>query len=288
MMRIEFLGTGGAITTPRPLCDCAVCVEAQARGVPYTRSGPSIFVHGPNILIDTPEEIKDQLNRAHISRIDAGLYSHWHPDHTAGSRIWETINNDWRGLPPRPRCTPIYLPQQVAVDWTQRLALQEKFGWLTKMGVVDVRVVPDGETISIGDVTVRPFRLAEEYVYAFELRDEARRVLIAMDELHGWTPPPAVQGVDLAILPMGIPEFNPLTGERLISAEHPVLKVEATFSQTLEMVRQLKAKQVILTHIEEQFHLSHDDLHAVAIWVHDQHGLDIAFAYDTQIVEVGT
>jgi phosphoribosyl 1,2-cyclic phosphate phosphodiesterase len=85
-MRIEFLGTGGAGTTPRPLCDCRVCVEARTKGVPYSRSGPSVFVHGPDLLIDTPEEIKSQLNRSQVTRVAAVTYSHWHPDHTAGRR----------------------------------------------------------------------------------------------------------------------------------------------------------------------------------------------------------
>ena len=46
-MKIEFLGSGGAITIPQPCCDCAICREARERGVPYSRTGPSVFVHGP-------------------------------------------------------------------------------------------------------------------------------------------------------------------------------------------------------------------------------------------------
>lgn len=60
-MRIEFLGTGGAITTPRPGCACRVCAEARVKGVPYSRTGPSVFIHGPDVLIDTPE-VPDALS----------------------------------------------------------------------------------------------------------------------------------------------------------------------------------------------------------------------------------
>jgi len=91
---IEFLGTGGAVRTPRPNCTCQLCTEARAQGSPWARMGPSIFVHGPNVLIDTPEDIYEQLNRTHIPQIDAGFYSHWHPDHTAGRRVYETRNAD--------------------------------------------------------------------------------------------------------------------------------------------------------------------------------------------------
>jgi phosphoribosyl 1,2-cyclic phosphate phosphodiesterase len=55
-VRVEILGSGGAVTIPRPGCGCRVCVEAREKGVPYARTGPSVFVHGPDVLIDTPEE----------------------------------------------------------------------------------------------------------------------------------------------------------------------------------------------------------------------------------------
>jgi hypothetical protein len=57
-MRVEFLGTGGAVIMPRPLCSCGICVQARERDVPYARSEPGVFVRGPGVLIDTPEEIK--------------------------------------------------------------------------------------------------------------------------------------------------------------------------------------------------------------------------------------
>src|SRR5690606_33412518 len=69
VMQIEFLGSGGALPTPRVGCQCRVCTEARAKGVPYSRGGPSVFVHGPDLLIDTPEEIRDLLNRSRVTRI---------------------------------------------------------------------------------------------------------------------------------------------------------------------------------------------------------------------------
>ena len=111
-MRVEILGSGGAVTIPRPGCSCRVCVEAREKGVPYSRSGPSVFVHGPDVLIDTPEESKLQLNRSQVGPIAAGLYSHWHPDHTAGRRVWESRNFDFRSRPRRYETTPLYIPER--------------------------------------------------------------------------------------------------------------------------------------------------------------------------------
>src|SRR5262249_56693887 len=70
-LKVEILGSGGAVTIPRPGCSCRVCVEAREKGVPYARTGPSVFVHGPDVLIDTPEEAKQQLNRSQVTRIAA-------------------------------------------------------------------------------------------------------------------------------------------------------------------------------------------------------------------------
>jgi phosphoribosyl 1,2-cyclic phosphate phosphodiesterase len=254
--------------------------------VPYSRGGPAIFVHGPDVLIDTPDEIGTLLNRAGIERISAGLYSHWHPDHTMGRRVWESLNLDFRNWPPSGNTTDIYLPEQVALDFQQWLGLAAHFEFMARQGYVRVHEIPDGAHIEIGGVRVTPFRLAERYVYAFIFEDGARRVLIAPDELVGWEPPDFTRDVDLAILPMGVVEHDPLSGKRKIAADHPVLKMEATFAQTLAMVRTMNPARTILTHIEEQDGYSHDDLNTIAATLQDE-GHRIEFAYDTLVVDVG-
>jgi phosphoribosyl 1,2-cyclic phosphate phosphodiesterase len=286
-MRIEFLGTGGAMPPPRPGCTCRVCVEARERGVPYSRGGPSLFVHGPDVLIDTPEEIRDLLVRARIERVAACFLSHWHPDHVMGRRVFESINGDWRSWPARPRRTDVYLPQQVAADAKRMLATWDHLAFMESQGLVRVSVVPDGQTVEVGGVGIRPFRLAEDYVYAFLFEARGRRVLIAPDELYGWTPPAWLRAtrLELAILPMGLCEFDPLTGTRRMSPDHPLLRSEATFPQTLEIARALDVGRVILTHVEEPDGLGHDDLTRLAELVRAD-GLPVDFAYDTLVVTV--
>jgi phosphoribosyl 1,2-cyclic phosphate phosphodiesterase len=285
-MRIEFLGTGGATTTPRPLCGCSVCREARELGIPYSRSGPSVFVHGPDLLIDTPEEIKDELNRSQVNRIGAVIYSHWHPDHTAGRRVLEEINIDWRAWPRAPRGkTDVYLPEQVAADFREWLGIWDNLEYMQRQGTIAIHELADGQEVELGGTTIRPIRLAEDYVYAFLLHKDGKRALIAPDELHGWTPPADVRGVDVAVLPMGIAEVHPLTGERLIHEDHPMLEFEATFDETLAIIRQLQAKHVYLSHIEEMDQLSQDELTKVAGKVRDD-GLPVSFAYDTLIIDV--
>jgi phosphoribosyl 1,2-cyclic phosphate phosphodiesterase len=260
-MRIEILGSGGAVATPRGTCRCAVCEGARA-GSRDARMGPSVFVHGPDVLVDTPEESRLQLARSSIERVAAALYSHWHPDHTAGRRVWE-MNFDFPGWPPEAKettCVPVYLPEQVARDFEQFQGIREHFAYLESLRVVRLHEVADGEVLELGDTRITPFRLAEDYVYAFVFEQDGRRALIAMDELNGWTPPAGLGRFDVALLPVGIFERDPFTGERLIHAEHPLLRLEATYDETLEMVRAIDAARVVLSHVEHMDGVAHEML----------------------------
>ena len=282
-MKVEILGSGGALTTPRPGCVCRVCAEAREKGPPYARTGPSTFVHGPNVLFDTPEEIKEQLNRSSVREIAACFYSHWHPDHTMGRRVWE-MNGDFRTWPRELRHvvqTPVYLPEQVAADFRAYLGGWDHLAFLEQRGYIRILELRDGETVTLGDTTIRPFRLAEDYVYAFVLEARGKRLLVAPDELNGWRPPADVRGVDLAVIPMGIAEFDPFTRERRIHPEHPVLTFEATFDETLAIVDELAAKRVVLTHIEEMDGLTYDDLREL-----ERRLGGVTFAYDSMTIDV--
>ena len=259
-MRVEILGSGGAVTIPRPGCSCRVCVEAREKGRPYERTGPSVFVHGPDVLIDTPEESKSQLNRSGVRRIAAGLYSHWHPDHTAGRRVWESRNFDFRSWPPRFETTPLYVPERVWADFEANYGLADQFRFMERQGTVKVVQVAGGVPFSIGDYQVTPIPLDAENAHAFLFEGDGSRVLVAMDETHGWSPPD-LGPLDVAVLPIGVFEHHPYTGERLIPEEFcrpPVKKTR--YPQALEMARVLGARRTLLSHVEEMDKLSHDEL----------------------------
>jgi phosphoribosyl 1,2-cyclic phosphate phosphodiesterase len=287
-LRLEVLGSAGAVATPRPGCSCRVCVEAQTKGVPYSRTGPSLFVHDVGLLIDTPEECRQQLVRAGIEEVRTCLYSHWHPDHVMGRRVFE-MNYDFRGWPPeakRTKRTRVLLPERVAQDFRTYLGSWDHLEFLAdRLEVIELEIIPAGESVDVEGLRLTPIALAEDYVYAFVLELDGARALVAMDELYGWRPPDLGE-LELAYLPQGLAEHHPLTGERRIAAEHPLLRAEATFPQTLEVVRALNAQRVVLHHIEEMDGLSHDDLRAVAAEVSTEQSLEIEFAYDTMVIEV--
>lgn len=82
-MRLTFLGTGTSFGIPQIGCDCAVCRSTDPRDR-RTRSGAVLEAQGSTLLIDTPPELRLQLLRAEISRVDAVLYTHEHADHVNG------------------------------------------------------------------------------------------------------------------------------------------------------------------------------------------------------------
>jgi phosphoribosyl 1,2-cyclic phosphate phosphodiesterase len=269
------------VTIPRPGCSCRVCAEARAKGVPYERTGPSVFVHGPDVLIDTPEESKLQLNRSQVARIAAGLYSHWHPDHTAGRRVGESRNFEFRSWPRRFETTPVYVPEPVWGDFEQNYGLADQFRFMEKQGTVEIRLLAEGETLELAGVTITTVPLDAENAHAFLFEGGGKRVLVAMDETHGWTPP-TLGALDLAVLPLGVFEHHPFTGERMIPAEFckpPVLKTR--HGQALEQARALGAARTVLSHVEEMERLSHDEL--VRLGAKD--GWEPAF--DGLVIEVG-
>lgn len=82
-MRLTFLGTGTSFGIPQIGCECTVCRSSDPRDH-RTRSGAVIQSGSGTLLIDTPPELRLQLLRANISRVDAVLYTHEHADHVNG------------------------------------------------------------------------------------------------------------------------------------------------------------------------------------------------------------
>ena len=131
---------------------------------------------------------------------------------------------------------------------------------MERQGTVKVVEVAGGVPFSIGGYQVTPIPLDAENAHAFLFEGDGTRVLVAMDETHGWSPPD-LGPLDLAILPLGVFEHHPYTGERLIPEEFckpPVRKTR--YPQALQMARELGARRTVLSHVEEMDKLSHDEL----------------------------
>ena len=82
-MRVTFLGTGTSTGVPVVGCRCRVCTSAH----PYNqrlRQSVSIEANGKHFLIDTTPDLRLQLLRHPIPRLDFLLFTHSHSDHLMG------------------------------------------------------------------------------------------------------------------------------------------------------------------------------------------------------------
>lgn len=285
-MKLEVLGSGGSIVTPKMLCSCAVCSEAREKGVPYSRLGPSVFIHGPNILIDTPEEISVQLGRSGISEIAACMYSHWHPDHTAGRRVFEA-GIDYINVPPDNSCVPVVLTETVAATFESRMGLMDHINFMEQKGIVRKRIIGDAESIEINGYVVEPVQLAQEYVFGFIVSGNDKRVLVIMDELKDWEPSSAIldASFDIVYLPFGILKANPITGEKLLPDDHYLLEVEHTVEEALDLIARIDSKVFVFSHIEEAECITLDFARELEQYYSDRTAKTITFAFDTMQVE---
>ena len=87
-MRLRFLGTGTSAGIPVIACDCSVCTSTDPRDTRTRCSATLEFTDETGtdrvILIDASPDLRQQVLREQIPRIDAILFTHNHVDHTFG------------------------------------------------------------------------------------------------------------------------------------------------------------------------------------------------------------
>lgn len=82
-MRLTFLGTGTSFGVPVVGCSCEVCTSSDPRDR-RDRHGALLELPGGRLLVDTPPELRHQLLRAGVERVDAVWLTHPHADHLHG------------------------------------------------------------------------------------------------------------------------------------------------------------------------------------------------------------
>ena len=90
-MRVRLLGTGTSQGIPIIGCTCPVCTSTDERDH-RLRTSALVEVDGLNILIDAGPDLRQQLLRCGVTRLDALLMTHEHKDHTGGIDDVRPIN----------------------------------------------------------------------------------------------------------------------------------------------------------------------------------------------------
>lgn len=104
-MTIEFLGTGTSQGVPVIACTCSVCSSTDPKDK-RLRTSALVRSGRHTILIDAGPDLRQQMLRARVDRLDAVLLTHEHMDHLAGIDDLRSFNfkqeraMDLYGTPP--------------------------------------------------------------------------------------------------------------------------------------------------------------------------------------------
>jgi len=235
-MELIILGSGATQPPPRPYCECNVCKEARKKGIPYLRTGPSLFIKDVNVLIDTPGEIRLQLTREKIKRVDAVFYTHWHPDHTIGCTIFEQMNwnlKKWKAI----RATKVFFPKG-SLDDLRKYKLSGVIDYAIKLKTIDAKEINENSVIKFKRILIRPIKIGA--VWGYSIEEGKKKILYAPCDIMD-LPKLKLKNYDLFIIELG------WLRKRLKGKENELL----SFYDILEAIKKFKPKNVIFSHIEE-------------------------------------
>jgi len=262
---------------PKPLCRCRVCQEARKKGVPYARAGPSAFLHDINLLIDTPAEIVNLLNRSTIRRVDYLTFTHLDPDHVEGFRVVEQISLDfrsWRAYPEKQVC--LLLPEQLSAGMRD---IRSQYGpvvdFYRESGFVCLTLFHDKLKVADVDITAIPVDRGSKLAFVYVFEKSGRKVVYAPCDIKPFPEHRTeVQQPDLLVIQPGIFEEGLRHGFRYPD-EHISRTTLYTFEQTLHLATRLEARKVLFVHLEEYWNRSYDDYRAL-----ESKHQRVRFAYD--------
>lgn len=278
-MKILFLGTGGCSQIPIPTCNCKVCKEARRKGYPYARKGCSLFIEDINLLIDTPEDIRQSLLENNIEKIEYLTISHSDPDHTRGIRIVEEMGIDWIDHSNSHSLNAFMMPgvyEDINKTMFNTLKYYEKH--------INVLNIKQTNYEQINDVKINLINNFENAgnnsnmtFYVFE--QCGKKIIYACCDVKPFYDNAIYNNADLLIIGCAIPDLTLKNGIK-IDNEHKIVKTDLL---TLEEIHNIKMKynikKVIITHIEEMLGKSYDDLLEFET-------NDLTFAFDGLKIEI--
>lgn len=234
-MKLTIVGSGGAVPTPRPFCQCAICEKAREEREPYKRNSSSLFIDEIFTLIDCPEDIGDSLNRRRVRRVDYLFLTHWHPDHTYGMRpLLEAYFNCLEGKPDKQ--VEVYMSKTVLDDLRQHFPSVSHF--VDNLKVAGINQIEHKESVQIGKVRITAIGYVGEHsrIFAYLFQEGRKRVLYAPCDTINFEQ--RIYDLDLLINECGVFSYDKI-------------KSEIAFPALMKRIKLLKPKRTLLTHIEE-------------------------------------
>ncbi len=275
-MNVIILGSGGCVSTPRACCNCRVCTEARQKGFPYARTGCSLFIEDVNILIDTPEDINASLNNSGIQKVEHILYSHCDPDHTMGMRVIEQLKMDWLADSLGKKSdTPIgiiSLPTILEDIKKQSTRYGSVMEYYESKGLVYTKGI---HAFRNNNILVELIPVDEqEHVAIFIISSGDKKIIYAPCDVKPFPKSEKFRDADVLII------GNTIVGDVLkdgfvINKDNPLRKELFTLDEIDTIRKRYGIKEVIITHLEEDWGKSYDDYRELEKKLNSIH-----FAYD--------
>ncbi|MDU1540030.1 MAG: MBL fold metallo-hydrolase [Paeniclostridium sordellii] len=280
-MKFKIIGSGGCVSLPKPLCNCKICNEARLKGKPYSRYGCSLFLEDINLLIDTPEDIVHAINYSNIKEINTVLFSHVDPDHTLGFRVFEQLRLNWLEISEGKECkNPInvYAMEHVMSDIN---SIQFKFGtyldyYENTRNLIKREII--NKFMYIEDIKISCIKVNHATVFVFEEND--KKVVYAPCDVKPFPNDEILKNAELLII------GNTVVGDILkdgfvLKENNPLRKELFSLDEIQNIKREYNIKNVIITHLEEDWGKSYDDY----LELENQYS-GIQFAYDGMEIDV--
>lgn len=259
-MKIKIIGSGGCVSTPRPLCQCRVCRQAREKGFPYARCGCSLYIEDMKLLIDTPEDIAYAINHSDIQEIDYILYSHIDPDHTMGMRIIEQLRLDWLAHSIGKRCENPIIVGSLSLILEELKCQGTKYGsalsYYESMNLVCLKAL---NQLNQGFMHLDLIPANNDgSVTIFVFSEMNKKVIYAPCDVKPFPDNPVFQNADYLII------GNTIVGDVLkdgfVLDEKNGLRNELfVMEEILQLKDKYNIKQVIITHLEEDWGKTYDD-----------------------------
>jgi len=224
---VTILGSGTSSGVPMIGCTCAVCRSTDPRD---TRTRPSIFVDvegGPNILVDTSTDLRQQALAHGINRVDAIVFTHSHADHVMGLDDSRRFSQMQKG------------PIPCYADARTCEALRRSFFYVFDPaadkggGLPQIALTTITGPFSIGSVGLVPVPVlhGSRAILGFRFGNFAYLTDCSKVPDESW---PLIEGLDILIL------------DALRHRPHPT---HFTVAEALDVVARVKPRQTYLTHI---------------------------------------
>lgn len=234
-IKITFLGTGTSQGVPIIACGCEVCSSLN----PFDkRLRSSILVEdgATRVIIDSGPDFRQQLLREKIKTLDAVVFTHEHKDHIAGLDEVKAFNFLYSMR------MPVYATKRVEEALHREFAYifsDEKYPGIPEIDIINF----NNEPFKIGEITFEPINVLHYKlpVKGFKINKFA---YITDANYISETEKQKLKNLDVLVL-------NALRNEPHVS--------HFTFTEALELIKELNPKKAYLTHISHQLGL-HDEV----------------------------